>query len=73
MVDKDADVFTHDTIGGQAFKLCKNNWKRVGIKMDRCETVENDLYVRKCLAAGRVQVFGSKQNGDGIHIKGRKF
>ncbi len=46
-------MFNHDTIGGQAFKLCKNQWKRDGINMDRPQDEKTDKYIRKCLTAGR--------------------
>jgi len=36
--DPDADVFRYDTIGGHAFRLCKNKWKRNNIKMPRPAT-----------------------------------
>lgn len=60
IVDSDADVFNHDTIGGQAFKLCKNNWKSSGFRMSRPKTEENDKFIRKCLTAGRTQVMSTK-------------
>ena len=43
-----------------------------GIRMSRPETEENDLYIRKCLTAGRTQVMSTKDGGS-IHISGRKF
>ena len=72
IVDSDADVFNHDTIGGQAFKLCKNKWKSSDIKMPRARTEENDKFIRKCLTAGRTQVMSSK-DGSSVHIQGKKF
>lgn len=66
------DVFDCLTIGGHMYDICKKSWsKDLKKKLAAPVTEEDDLFIRKCLTAGRCEVMKSK--GSPVHLQGEEL
>lgn len=64
-----SDIFDHLTVGGFTYAQCKNSWSKDVRKLLKAPIEhKHDLFIRKCLTAGRTEVMGSL-DGTPIHIK----
>jgi hypothetical protein len=54
------DVLEYNTIGQHAYAMCERHWKKMGYDMKAPTTEEMDRFIRKCLTAGRTEVFAAK-------------